>query len=187
MVLQFVGFAAVRVRRTSSCSHQAIHTGTSLLVRPMHGDPLSNFACGWEGSPPAVQPTRRKGLADEQREMEMCLEWCKHVDGIEIFPTAPSYLRQHVKKWQRSNHVRDHIRKAKHKLEELRAVNATTLNTFLSARNGSVCGGSNGTKSSCSCSKRDLESWTAVQSIGVHSTWRTSREYNELCWVGLRG
>ena len=79
-----------------------------------------------------------KGLADEQREMEMCLEWCKHVDGIEIFPTAPSYLRQHVKKWQRSNHVRDHIRKAKHKLEELRAVNATTLNTFLSARNGSV-------------------------------------------------
>lgn len=120
-----------------------------------------------------------KGLTDEQREMEMCLEWCKHVDGIEIFPTATLYLRQHVKKCQLSNHVRDHIRKEKHKLEELRAVNVTTLNTFLS--------GSNGTKSSRSCSTRGLESWTAVQSIGGHSTLRTSREYNELCWVGLRG
>lgn len=116
---------------TQEQQHQCDRMGTQYPILPIDG----------KASLRLFNQLAARGLADDKREIEMCQEWCNYVDGIEIFPTAPSYLRQHVKKWQRSNDVRDQLRKAKSKIEEMRAVNSATLNTFLSARSSPVVEG----------------------------------------------
>lgn len=74
-----------------------------------------------------------QGLADADM-MKMSLKWCEHVDGSEIFPTAPSYLRRHLKKWERSNQVRDKLARIQHQLADMVHTNDRTLDDFLTAR-----------------------------------------------------
>jgi hypothetical protein len=37
---------------------------------------------------------------------QMALDWCAKVDGIDIFPKLPVYLRTHHARWQRNERVR---------------------------------------------------------------------------------
>ena len=55
---------------------------------------------------------------------QMAIEWCKKVDGINIFPKLPVYLRTHYTKWQRNQRVRDAVAKAAPGEARLREINA---------------------------------------------------------------
>ena len=37
---------------------------------------------------------------------QMALDWCAKVDGVNIFPKLPVYLRTHHARWQRNERVR---------------------------------------------------------------------------------
>ena len=62
---------------------------------------------------------------------QMAIEWCKDVDGIDIFPKLPVYLRTYHKQWERNNRVRDAVKKAKSGIDALAAINAATLTDLL--------------------------------------------------------
>jgi hypothetical protein len=55
---------------------------------------------------------------------QMAIEWCKKVDGINIFPKLPVYLRTHYTKWKRNQRVRDAVAKAALGEARLREINA---------------------------------------------------------------
>jgi len=54
----------------------------------------------------------------------MTIEWCKKVDGINIFPKLPVYLHTHYNKWQLNQRVRDAVAKAAPGEVRLREINA---------------------------------------------------------------
>ena len=54
----------------------------------------------------------------------MAIEWCKKVDGINIFPKLPVYLRTHYTKWQQNQRVLDAVAKAAPSEARLREINA---------------------------------------------------------------
>ena len=55
---------------------------------------------------------------------QMAIEWCKKVDGVDIFPKLPVYLRTHYSKWQRNQRVRDAVDRAAPGEARLREINA---------------------------------------------------------------
>jgi hypothetical protein len=55
---------------------------------------------------------------------QMAIEWCKKVDGINIFPKLPVYLCTHYTKWQQNQRVRDAVAKAATGEARLREINA---------------------------------------------------------------
>jgi hypothetical protein len=55
---------------------------------------------------------------------KMAIEWCKKVDGVNIFPKLPVYLRTHYNKWQRNQRVRDAVARAAPGEARLREINA---------------------------------------------------------------
>ena len=57
----------------------------------------------------------------------MALEWIKHINGVDIFPKLPVYLRTHFTSWQRNQRVRDAVRSAASGKERLNAINAATV------------------------------------------------------------
>ena len=57
----------------------------------------------------------------------MAIVWCDHVDGKEIFPKLPVYLRAYHKIWERNVRVRDAVRRAERGHDALRVLNAVTL------------------------------------------------------------
>ena len=62
---------------------------------------------------------------------QMAIEWCKEVDGVNIFPKLPVYLRTHYGKWQRNQRVRDAVAKAALGEARLRELNAATFGLYL--------------------------------------------------------
>ena len=42
----------------------------------------------------------------------MAIEWCKHVDGVDVWPKLPVYLRVHHASWEQNNRVRAAVREA---------------------------------------------------------------------------
>jgi hypothetical protein len=63
----------------------------------------------------------------------MSMEWLKHVDGINVFPKLPVYLRTHFAAWQRNQRVRDAVETAASGKEILTALNSMTLSSSLPA------------------------------------------------------
>ena len=61
---------------------------------------------------------------------------CDYVDGIKVFPTAPVYLRQHLKKWKNSNNMRDQLRQSQRQLEELRRAQQTSERDYINSLRG---------------------------------------------------
>ena len=49
----------------------------------------------------------------------MALDWCNHVDGKNIWPTLPVYLRVYHSKWQKGHQAKDALRHAKSAVEAL--------------------------------------------------------------------
>ena len=43
---------------------------------------------------------------------KISLQWCKHVDGLNIFPKLPVYLRLHFSNWQYNQRVKDAVNKS---------------------------------------------------------------------------
>ena len=56
----------------------------------------------------------------------MAFEWCKHVDGVNIFPKLPVYLRTYHTKWQKNQRVRDAVECAKAGKAVLEVLNTQT-------------------------------------------------------------
>jgi hypothetical protein len=53
----------------------------------------------------------------------MAIEWCKHVDGVLIFPKLLVYLREHHKHWLRNQRIQDAVKNMKSEIELLEAIN----------------------------------------------------------------
>jgi hypothetical protein len=53
---------------------------------------------------------------------QMSIEWCKHVDGVAVFPKLPVYLRQHHTAWLRNARTRDMVKAAAPGLAALQKV-----------------------------------------------------------------
>ena len=52
----------------------------------------------------------------------LSIQWCKHVDGINIFPKLPVHLRLHHSSWARSQRVKDAVEKLKPQMAHLNEV-----------------------------------------------------------------
>ena len=61
----------------------------------------------------------------------MALEWCGKVDGVNIFPKLPAYLRTHHTAWQRNERARKAVERAAPGEAELARINAETLQQLL--------------------------------------------------------
>ena len=53
----------------------------------------------------------------------MALDWCDKVDGVEVFPKLPVYLRTYYQKVGRIDRIKDAVRSAKKGQEFLSALN----------------------------------------------------------------
>jgi hypothetical protein len=53
---------------------------------------------------------------------QMSIEWCKHVDGVAVFPKLPVYLRQHHTAWLHNARTRDMVKAAAPGLAALQKV-----------------------------------------------------------------
>ena len=58
---------------------------------------------------------------------KMAIEWCTHVDGVDIFPKLPVYLRTHYSSWIHSENVRQAVRRAASGDAALKMLNEATL------------------------------------------------------------
>ena len=58
---------------------------------------------------------------------KMAIEWCTHVDGVDIFPKLPVYLRTHYSSWIHSENVRQAVKSAAKGDAALKMLNDATL------------------------------------------------------------
>lgn len=88
--------------------------GTSLPLLPIHGKAehalFSHLAL--------AQLRGRCSTIDFDK---LALTWCEHVDGTAIFPKLPVYLRQHYAAWQKSQRIKDTLKRIQPQLDALRA------------------------------------------------------------------
>ena len=68
---------------------------------------------------------------------KMAIKWCNYVDGENIFPKLPVYLRNHHSKWVRNQRVREAMEKAEKGDIVLRRINEETLHQLVPASPGS--------------------------------------------------
>lgn len=59
-------------------------------------------------------------------DVAAAVEWCKHVDGIDVLPKLPSHLRTHREEWDRNQRVKECAGRAKEKNERLEELNRKT-------------------------------------------------------------
>ena len=90
--------------------------GTPAPLLPVHGE--KEFAL--------FDKMVRSSCSDLDME-NMAIEWCNHVDGTDIFPKLPAYLRTHHSKWIRNQLVREAVEKAAAGEAVLRQMNEETL------------------------------------------------------------
>ena len=57
----------------------------------------------------------------------MAIEWCRHVDGVDVWPKLPVYLRTHHTTWLRNQRVKDAVTNAASGEEKLKKLNADTM------------------------------------------------------------
>ncbi len=63
---------------------------------------------------------------------QMAIEWCKYVDGYNIFPKLPVYLRTYFTQWQHNQRVRDAVENSVVLSSKLKDINAATERRFVS-------------------------------------------------------
>ena len=61
---------------------------------------------------------------------QMALDWCDYVDGIEVFPKLPVYLRTHYANWLRNVNVREAVKVAAKGKAFLKQINEDTSRTL---------------------------------------------------------
>jgi hypothetical protein len=54
---------------------------------------------------------------------KMAVEWCKYVDGVNVFPKLPVCLRSYREAWERNRRVRDAVKNMSSHIEMLEATN----------------------------------------------------------------
>ena len=60
-------------------------------------------------------------------ELLMSVMWCRHVDGLSVFPKLPVYLRLYYERWERNQRVRDAVHSSKNELQLLEMVNSDNM------------------------------------------------------------
>jgi len=53
----------------------------------------------------------------------MAIEWCKHIDGINLFPKLPTHLRTYHEQWARNRRIEDAVKNMGPALDRLTDVN----------------------------------------------------------------
>ena len=61
---------------------------------------------------------------------KMAIEWCKYVDGVEIFPKLPAYLRKHLAVYKKNQRNRQSTQSGEVVLAQ---INAATLSSLLAS------------------------------------------------------
>jgi len=61
----------------------------------------------------------RKNKSAKLDFQQMALDWCNHVDGKNIWPTLPAYLRVYHSKWQKGQQAKDALRHTESGVEAL--------------------------------------------------------------------
>lgn len=67
--------------------------------------------------------SKHYSVISKKTEHEATIWWCKHVDGVTIFPKLPVHFRDHLKKWLKSNRTENAVRAAKKGAEKLKEIN----------------------------------------------------------------
>lgn len=60
-------------------------------------------------------------------EEEAAVQWCKFVDGVNIFPKLPVHMRSYGERYERNQRVKDSVRNAKSGSDKLTELNATVV------------------------------------------------------------
>ena len=58
---------------------------------------------------------------------EMAVEWCKHVNGTNIFPKLPVHVRTHREEWEWNQRIKDAVQMAMAGIEKLNELNAVLV------------------------------------------------------------
>ena len=106
---------------TADQRYLSTRMGTKAPVLPVHGEKEHKLFRE------LILSSRYKDDVDMDN---MAVEWCKYVDGIDIFPKLPVYLRKHLRKWQHNQRVRESVGKAASGEEMLAQINKETSNAF---------------------------------------------------------
>ena len=63
---------------------------------------------------------------------QMAIDWCEKVDGIDVWPKLPVYLRTYHRRFLRNQRVKDAVIKAKEQAAELKTLNQQTSQGLVS-------------------------------------------------------
>ena len=96
--------------------------GTPAPLLPLHGEAENKLFSR------LVRTTRSDLDMDK-----MAIEWCKYVDGVEIFPKLPAYLRKHLAVYQKNQRNRQSTQSALAGEVVLAQINAATLSSLLAS------------------------------------------------------
>ena len=113
---------AVTAKYTSDQRYLFSNMGTHTPFLPVHGEEECKL----------FDLLVRTTCADLDMD-RMALEWCKHVDGVNIFPKLLVYLRTYHSAWTRNQRVREAVRTAVAGEAVLTRINAETLQALLPA------------------------------------------------------
>ena len=113
---------AVTAKFTSDQRYLCARMGTQAPLLPVHGEEEGKL----------FDLLVRTTCADLDMD-RMALEWCKHVDGVNISPKLPVYLRTYHSAWTRNQRVREAVRTAVAGEAVLTRINAETLQALLPA------------------------------------------------------
>ena len=68
----------------------------------------------------------------------MAIDWCSSVNGVDVFPKLPVYLRTFHHQWLRNQRVRVAVEKAASGEAKLQALNAETMTAYVAAQRGAL-------------------------------------------------
>lgn len=81
-----------KVKLSSELQYLAEQSNLKLPLLPVHGKPAYELF--------TTLLLKYPNFTDTDSQM-MAIDWCDKVDGVDIFPTLPAYLRKHHTKWLR--------------------------------------------------------------------------------------
>ena len=114
-----IGIDMSKVKLTADQQYLCTAMQTKLPIFPVYGKAekvaFSLLACKHQSS-----------TSDVIDFEQMAIEWCAKVDGVEIFPKLPVYLRKYHTAWQRSQRIKDALAEQEETLSSLR-VQASAL------------------------------------------------------------
>jgi len=88
--------------------------GTSLPLLPVHGKEENALFS-------RLALAQLRGSSSTIDFDKLALTWCEYVNGTTVFPKLPVYLRQHYAAWQKSQRIKDTLKRIQPQLDALNA------------------------------------------------------------------